>query len=356
MTLGTAPKIILLGNLGYIGPVLAATLRRLYPAAELIGVDPGFFSDRLTTRDAWPERHLSRQIIADIRDIDASLFTGADAVVALAAISNDPMGARFETVTKEINEEAVIRAAELAAAAGVSRFVFASSCSIYGFAEGDARSEDAPVNPLTVYAHSKIGTERALEAMDTPGMLRTALRFATACGPSPRLRLDLVLNDFVACAVTTGKISVLSDGSPWRPLIDVRDMARAIGWAITRPESAGGQWLAINAGSDTWNYQIRDLAQAVADAVPGASYTVNSDASPDNRSYRVDFALYRQLAPEHQPVQTLGGTISDLTQLLREIDFADADFRNSSLMRLKALEQHLHHGSLDESLRWRLPQ
>lgn len=356
MTSGAAPKIILLGNLGYIGPVLSARLRQSYPTAELVGVDPGFFADRLTTRDGWPERHLNQQIIADIRDVDASIFEGADAVVALAAISNDPMGARFEAVTKDINEDAIIRAANLAANAGVSRFVFASSCSIYGFAEGDARSESAPVNPLTAYARSKIGTEKALAAMDAPNMVRTALRFATACGPSPRLRLDLVLNDFVACAVTTGKISVLSDGSPWRPLIDVRDMARAIEWAISRSEQTGGQYLAINAGSDVWNYQIKDLAQAVADATPGASYSVNPDASPDRRSYRVDFSLYRQLAPEFQPVETLGGTIDSLVRLLRDIDFADTDFRTSQLMRLKALEQHLERGALNEELRWRLTQ
>ncbi|TMV07031.1 SDR family oxidoreductase [Ruegeria sediminis] len=356
MTLGSNPKIILLGNLGYVGPVVTAALRKSYPGAELIGMDPGYFSDRLTTHDAWPERHLNRQIIADIRDIDASLFEGADAVVALAAVSNDPMGARFEAVTQEINQDAVIRAAHLAAAAGVSRFVFASSCSVYGFAEGDARSEDAPLNPLTAYARSKIGAERALETMDAPGMLRTALRFATACGPSPRLRLDLVLNDFAACAVTAGKITVLSDGSPWRPLIDVRDMARAIDWAISRSDAAGGQWLAVNAGSDAWNYQIRDLAQAVVDAVPGASYSINPDASPDNRSYRVDFSLYGQLAPDHQPIHTLAGTIGDLVKLLNEIGFRDSDFRSSPLMRLKALEQHIQQGTLGEDLRWRLPQ
>ncbi len=356
MKLGSSPKIILLGNLGYIGPVVASALRKSYPNANLIGLDPGFFSDRLTTHDAWPERVLNQQIIADIRDIDASLFQGADAVVALAAISNDPMGARFETVTTEINQDAIVQAAHLAAEAGVSRFVFASSCSVYGFAEGDARSEDAPLNPLTAYARSKIGTERALEAMNTPGMLRTALRFATACGPSPRLRLDLVLNDFAACAITAGKITVLSDGSPWRPLIDVRDMARAIDWAITRTEDAGGQWLAVNAGSDVWNYQIRDLAQAVAEAVPGASYSINPDASPDSRSYRVDFSLYKQLAPAHQPVQKLEGTIRDLLQLLNDINFGDADFRSSPLMRLKALEEHIRNGTLSEDLRWRMPQ
>lgn len=347
------PRILILGNLGYVGPVVVSHLRTRYPSADLIGVDPGYFSDVLTSRDGWPERHLSRQVVADIRDVDASIFEGVDAVVALAAISNDPMGARFEAVTKEINQDGIVRAARLAAAAGVRSFVFASSCSVYGFAEGGARDEDAPLNPLTAYARSKIGAETALAEMDAPGMVRTALRFATACGPSPRMRLDLVLNDFVACAITTGKITVLSDGSPWRPLIDVRDMARAIDWAIGRDEGQGGGFLAVNVGADDWNVQIRDLAAAVADKVEGASYSVNPDASPDNRSYRVSFARFRELAPAHQPVCTLGGTIEDVARLLRDVGFADAGFRTSPLMRLKALERHLDRGTLDEGLRWR---
>ena len=349
-------RIVVLGNMGYVGPVLIRHLRAAHPEAELVGVDPGFFADCLTSRDAWPERHLDRQVLSDIRDIDASVFDGADAVVALAAISNDPMGAAFERVTKDINDEAIVRAAALAAQAGVKNFVLASSCSIYGFAEGAARDETAPVNPLTAYARSKIAAEAALQDMDAPNMVRTALRFATACGPSPRLRLDLVLNDFVACAVTTGKITVLSDGTPWRPLIDVRDMARAIEWAIAREPSAGGDYLAVNAGSDDWNYQITDLARAVTDAIPGSSFSVNPDAAPDNRSYRVDFSLYRQLAPAHQPQVGLNDSISGLRDLLSGIDFSDAEFRTSQLMRLRALNAHLDAGRLDQTLRWSLPQ
>ena len=351
----TAPRILLIGNLGYIGPVVAQHLRERHPSADLVGLDPGYFSDRLTTVDGWPERHLSRQIVADIRDLDASAFEGVDAVVALAAISNDPMGARFERVTKEINEDGVVRAARLAAAAGVKSFVFASSCSVYGQATGGPRAEDAELNPLTAYARSKIGAERALAAMDGGDMVVTSLRFATACGPSPRLRLDLVLNDFVACAVTSGKITVLSDGSPWRPLIDVRDMARAIDWAVARRTADGGRYLAVNIGSDDWTVQIRDLARAVAETVPGASYSVNPDASPDNRSYKVDFSLFRRLAPAHQPQATITGTIGDLATQLQAIGFADADFRGSMLMRLKALQNHLDRGALTEDLRWRMP-
>jgi nucleoside-diphosphate-sugar epimerase len=183
----------------------------------------------------------------------------------------------------------------------------------------------------------------------------TCLRFATACGMSDRLRLDLVLNDFVACAVATGEISVLSDGTPWRPLIDVADMARALEWAIGRDASAGGQLLSVNVGSDAWNFQVRDLARAVAAAVPGTRISINGAAPPDNRSYRVDFALYRRLAPRHQPESDLGHTIAGLGRGLRRIGFADADFRNSTLVRLKVLDRLVSDGLLLPSLRWRVP-
>ena len=178
-------------------------------------------------------------------------------MVHLAAISNDPMGVRFEAVTDEINHRASLAVAEAARDAGVKRFVFASSCSVYGLAAGDARKETDPLNPLTAYARSKIAAEEGLKQMDRGGMGVTCLRFATACGMSPRLRLDLVLNDFVAGALASGEVSVLSDGTPWRPLIDVRDMARAIEWAITGGGVDAGGFLSINAGSDDWNVQVQ---------------------------------------------------------------------------------------------------
>jgi nucleoside-diphosphate-sugar epimerase len=315
-------------------------------------LDTGYFSNLLTTTDAWPERLLDRQIVADARDPDSSAFTGVDAVVALAAISNDPMGAKYENVTLDVNQRAIVHCAHTAAAAGVSRFVFASSCSVYGFAEGHARGEDAPLNPQTAYARSKIGTERALQELDAPGMTTTALRFATACGPSPRLRLDLVLNDFAACAFTAREITVLSDGSPWRPLIDVRDMARAVEWALVRSPTDGGNRLAVNVGADHWNYQVRDLAHAVADQIDGVDVSINENASPDTRSYKVDFSLFRHLAPDYQPILTLKDTVRDLITLLADIGFADQDFRNSRLIRLRALDDLVSRGWLDSDLRW----
>jgi nucleoside-diphosphate-sugar epimerase len=169
---------------------------------------------------------------------------------------------------------------------------------------------------------------------------------------SDRLRLDLVLNDFVACAVALGEITVLSDGTPWRPLIDVRDMARAIEWAIARPAEDGGGLLIVNAGADVWNYQVKELAQAVAAAVPGTRQSINAAAPPDKRSYRVDFSLFASLAPRHLPQVTLQQSIAALQEGLTAMGFADRDFRNSQYVRLRVLERHMASGRLLATLRW----
>ena len=241
--------------------------------------------------------------------------------------------------------------AKAAAAAGVKNFVFASSCSVYGVAEGAPRKESDPLNPITAYAKSKIGAERELASIDT-NMVVTSLRFATACGMSDRLRLDLVLNDFVACALSQGKISVLSDGTPWRPLIDVADMARAIDWAIDRGAQTGGRYLAVNVGSDDRNYQVKELAHAVAQSVPGTDVSINTSAPVDSRSYKVDFGLYRSLAPHHQPVVTLEQSIQNLIAGLRAMRFNDANFRTSGLMRLRILQDHIDNQRLNRTLEW----
>jgi nucleoside-diphosphate-sugar epimerase len=274
-----------------------------------------------------------------------------DAVVHLAAISNDPMGKRYEVATNEINARASIRLAALAHQAGVKSFVFASSCSIYGFAEGGPRREGDGLNPLTAYARSKVAVEESLHALQPQAMAVTCLRFATACGMSPRLRLDLVLNDFVAGAVAGGEITVLSDGSPWRPLIELRDMARAIEWAIGRDPQHGGRVLSVNVGSDGWNLQVRDLAMAVARAVPGTQVSINTAAPPDRRSYRVDFGLFRTLAPNHQPRIGLAEAVRGLREGLAGIGFADPGFREGRLMRLKVLDGLRERELLDASLR-----
>jgi nucleoside-diphosphate-sugar epimerase len=345
-------KILITGNQGYIGPVVARHLRHVWPDARLIGFDTGYFALSTTNAQVWPERIYDEQINGDVRDLSPLLLEGVDGIVQLAAISNDPMGATYAEVTDEVNRGSATRVARLAAEAGVRNFVFASSCSVYGFAPGGARREGDPLNPQTAYARSKIDTENELAQMDLKGMTATCLRFATACGMSDRLRLDLVLNDFVASAVAAQKITVLSDGTPWRPLIDVRDMARAIEWALSRDSANGGQLLSVNVGSDQWNYQVKDLAQAVAKAVPGTGVSINTAAQPDTRSYKVDFALFRSLAPNHQPKVTLERSVELLRAGLEGMGFADKEFRGSLFMRLKLLEGHIKAGRLTPDLRW----
>ena len=345
-------RILITGNMGYVGPVLARSLRGSFPSAQLIGYDAGFFGNLLTDAERLPESRLNAQHFGDIRELPERLLSGVDAVIHLAAVSNDPIGNRFEGMTDEINRQASVRVAQLAAKAGVRNFVFASSCSIYGASGGGARTERDETNPLTAYARSKIGTEAALKAADLGSMVVTSLRFATACGMSDRLRLDLVLNDFVACALTSGEITVLSDGSPWRPLIDVGDMARAMTWGIGRRADNGGQFLVVNAGSNDSNYQITTVANAVAAAVPGTRVSINTDAPPDKRSYQVNFDLFASLAPQFTPRVTLDESIQNLRDGLIRMGFADLEFRSSKLMRLKAIEQHIATGRLGADLRW----
>ncbi|OON66050.1 NAD-dependent epimerase/dehydratase family protein [Hymenobacter sp. CRA2] len=345
-------RILITGNMGYVGPGVVARLRQAFPAAELIGYDQGFFAHCLTGAECLPEIRLDRQIFGDVRRLPLDLLTGVDAVVHLAAISNDPMGQTYEDVTLAVNHRAGIELARRAKAAGVRSFVFASSCSMYGAGADAPRAETSELNPLTAYARSKVLSEQDLAPLADEQFRVTCLRFATACGWSDRLRLDLVLNDFVAGAVSSGRISILSDGSPWRPLIHVQDMARAIEWAVERPAANGGAFLAVNVGSDAWNYQVHELAAAVAEAVPGTEVTLNPAAPPDKRSYRVDFSLYRRLAPYHQPQRTLQDAIAELRDNLVGMGFRDADFRASQLMRLRVLTALRESGRLSDQLEW----
>jgi nucleoside-diphosphate-sugar epimerase len=345
-------KILVTGNMGYIGSVLSGYLRSNYPDAQIIGYDVGFFAHCLSNANKLPEGQISQQHFGDLRDFPEQLMDGIDGVVHLAAISNDPMGNQFEEVTQDINFKSSLKIAKLANERSVKSFVFASSCSIYGAANGGPRKESDALNPLTAYARSKVAMEEALASMRLGDMNVTCLRFATACGMSERLRLDLVLNDFVACALTSGEITVLSDGTPWRPLIDVKDMARALGWALFRNKNNGGQVVRVNVGSDHWNYQVRDLALAVREIIPGTTVSINTDAPPDKRSYKVDFSLYRQLAPDHQPLVTLQQSIAELKQCLEGMAFKDENFRHSSFMRLKMLQTHMNEERLDSNLKW----
>lgn len=344
-------KIMVTGNMGYVGPSVLRQLRRSYPQATLIGLDNGYFAHCLTNADVLPELKADIQYFSDVRRLPADVLQGVDAIVHLAAISNDPMGNTFEEVTFDVNFRASVNLAKQAKSAGVKSFIFASSCSMYGLADDTPRKETSPLNPLTAYAKSKVRTEAELQKLADKNFSVTCLRFATACGMSQRLRLDLVVNDFVACAVASGNITILSDGTPWRPLIHVRDMARAIDWAVSRG-AAHGDFLAVNVGSNTWNYQVKQLAEAVAKVIPGVSVSINKNAPPDNRSYRVDFGLYEKLAPMHQPQVDLLTTIRELKAALEAMGFNDPQFRGSKYMRLEVLKRLREQGLIDGNLVW----
>ena len=345
-------KILITGNMGYIGPCVVERLKESYPDVTLVGLDMGYFANCLTNSEFLPECRVDTQYFTDVRNVSIDLLEGVDAIVHLAAISNDPMGNTYEKVTNEINYLASIKLAKKAKDAGVRSFVYASSCSMYGSADDGPRTENSDLNPLTAYAKSKIATELELEKLADEKFNVTSLRFSTACGMSERLRLDLVLNDFVAGAVASKTITILSDGTPWRPLINIKDMAKAIDWAIQRDVDNGGAFLALNVGSDEWNYQVKDLAEAVAKVIPDVSISINENAPPDKRSYRVSFELFKRLAPDYQPELDVITTIKQLKDGFEAMKFHDDNFRNSMYMRLKVLNYLRESGFLTENLEW----
>jgi nucleoside-diphosphate-sugar epimerase len=346
--MGAGMKVLVTGNLGYVGSVLTPHLRRALPNAEIVGFDAGYFSTCLTGASSAPERVLDAQYFGDMREFPETLLRDVTAVVHLAAISNDPIGNVFGRVTEEVNGGATASLARLAKSAGVKKFVLASSCSVYGCAENKPRTEESEVAPLTAYARSKVDSENDLRTVAGPNFQITCLRFPTACGWSDRTRLDLVLNDFVASALVTGCIEVLSDGTPWRPLIDVRDMARAIEWALREPTDA---FLLLNAGRSDCNFTVKQLASKVSE-ICGVPLKINANAAPDNRSYQVDFSRFERLAPRFVPRFTLDSVVNDLREGMPRIANLKDDFRNSPYVRLWQLRKLRQEGLLDENLRW----
>lgn len=341
-------RILIIGNLGYIGPIVVKHFRARFPEAFIAGYDIGFFYQNITLNGIAGDTLLDQQTYGDVRNLDQTILSGFDAVVYLAAISNDPMGNEFEQPTLDINFHAAVKIAQQAKAMGVRNYVFASSCSVYGSADTAPRSENSELNPLTTYAISKVKAEEELAPLASSDFNITCLRFATACGYSDRLRLDLVLNDFVASALVTNKIVILSDGSPWRPLIHVKDMARAMDWAIHRKE--GGNFLIINTGSNVWNYQVKELAEAVQKEFPSVEVNINPNAQPDKRSYKVSFDLYEKLAIGYHAQVNLQAAVADLKAGLSGIGFADMNFRQSGLIRLKTIQQLIDQSIIDRNL------
>ncbi len=341
-------KVLIIGNLGYIGPMVAKHFRSAYPDSFLGGFDIGYFIQNSTFNGIAGDTLFNVQYYGDVRTFDEQVLEGFDAVIYLAAISNDPMGNAFETPTLDINFRSAVRIAQKAKTKGIKHFVFASSCSVYGFADSAPRTEISDVNPLTAYAKSKVFAEEGLKPLADSTFQITCLRFATACGYSDRLRLDLVLNDFVASAIADKKITILSDGTPWRPLIHVKDMARAMDWAIQR--TAGGNFLIINTGSNNWNFQVKELAAAVQQLFTGITVSINENALPDKRSYKVSFDLFEKLAPAHQPLLSLQNAVEDLKIGLQGINFNDTNFRQSDLIRLKTIQKLIDCKIIDQEL------
>jgi nucleoside-diphosphate-sugar epimerase len=280
---------------------------------------------------------------------------GVDAVVHLAALSNDPIGELDEALTYAINHEATVRLAELARSRGVERFVFASSCSMYGASgSGLPVDESAPLAPLTAYAESKVRSERSLAEMTSDDFSPVSLRFATAYGVSPRLRLDIVLNNLVGWALTTGAVRLQSDGTAWRPLIHVEDMAGAIAAALAAPrERIHGE--AFNAGASDANYVVRDLALMVAEVVGGVEVELAEGAGADPRSYRVDFSKIAETLDAFRPAWNAERGARQLVDAYRADAMDEATFSGDRYVRLSRLKTLLDAGKLDADLRWRAP-
>lgn len=340
-------KILITGNMGYVGSVLVPYLRKEYPKSFIAGLDIGFFQEKLID-NSYPEKSLDKQIIKDIRDVESEDLEGVDVIINLAAVSNDPMGKEFESATEEINFIAGVRLANLAKEVGVKRFIFASSCSVYGEGLGNSKTEKDQVNPLTAYAKSKFNTEKELEKISSSNFVIKCLRFATACGFSPRIRLDIVLNDFVVNGLLSNEINILSDGSPWRPLIHVEDMARAIHWSIEDKNKEDFQIL--NVGNLNANYQVKEIAEAVHKVLPTINIKINKNASPDKRSYKVDFSFFNNLASGYQPKFSLEDSIKDLVKKIKLFNLNEQHITNSEFIRLKTLKDLIDKNLINSEL------
>ncbi len=289
----------------------------------------------------------------DIRDVQPEHLEGFDAVVHLAALSNDPLGDLDRGLTIAINYEATLGVARAAKEAGVRRFVFASSCSMYGASDsGDPVDESAPLKPLTAYAESKVRSEEALADLATADFAPVSMRNATAYGASPRLRLDIVLNNLVGWALTTGAVRILSDGTPWRPVVHVEDIARATVAVLEAPEDVV-RGRAFNIGRDDENYQVRDLAELARRAVGDCKVEFGGSGDPDPRSYRVDFSKFREAFPAAQLTWTAEAGARELVDAYRAAGMTYEDFDGHRFTRLKHLRELRSRGELDAELRRR---
>ena len=335
------------GHLGYIGPVMVRLLKQA--GHDVTGLDVGYFRDCVNSGPdiVPPDREINR----DLRMVTARDLEGQDAVIHLAGLSNDPMGELNPGLTMQINLEASRRLAGLAKEAGAGRFVFASSCSLYGAAGGSEKplDETAPMNPVSSYAVCKAGTEELLSKMAGPGFSPVYLRNATAYGLSPRMRFDLVLANLAGWALATGQVKVLSDGTPWRPLVHIEDISRAALAALKAPAEAVHDQ-AFNVGRPDANYQVKDIAAAVARHFPEAKLVITGENGGDPRSYRVDFTKIMTRLPGYEPRWTLELGCRELVDWLRGGGLGGRAFDSRNFLRLKQLKWLMENGSVDAGL------
>lgn len=338
-------RILVAGDRGYIGAVMVPFLRAA--GHEVDGLDLGLYEGC----DLGPApADISGRLSADIRDASPTELAGLDAVICLAALSNDPLGDLKPAATYSINLEGTLQLARAAKAAGVERFLFASSCSLYGAAGSASVGEDADLFPVTPYGEAKILAERELSALADDAFSPTFLRNATAYGASPRLRLDIVVNNLTAVALTTGQVRLESDGTPWRPLVHIEDISRAFLAVLQAPrEVVHAQ--AFNVGRREDNVQVREIADMVRDAVPGAAVSLADGAGPDLRNYRVDFSKLDNTFPDLQLRWSVRDGIDELAAAYTRYGMTYEDFASSRFVRLRRIRDLLSAGILDDMLR-----
>ncbi len=335
-------KVLITGHQGYLGTVMVPMVRAA--GHEVTGLDSGLFADCIL----GPAPEDPSAIAVDLRDVTIEMLRGFDAVIHLAALSNDPLGALAPEITYDINHHASVRLARLAKEAGVARFLYASTCSVYGSAGADLVTEDAPLRPLTPYAESKVRVEDDVAAMADYGFAPVFLRNATAFGFSPRLRADIVLNNLVGHAVLTGTVRVLSDGTPWRPLVHARDIGSAFVAALSAPMDRIS-CAAYNVGTEANNLTVAQIAQSVVDAVPGSELLITGENGADPRSYRVDFSAIRS-ALGYSARWSVADGAAELYREYTANELTSADFA-ARYTRLPHLEMLRDSGVLDDSMR-----